>query len=100
METITISPNRHIKLRHSVPSSRLIKFEIEADHPVKSYVLGPKSYERFSQGSKSFRYYGGFPDPRANQRQEVRIPFSGSWYLVIINPDKNEPVEVRYAVYY
>ena len=100
MPSVTIGPDEHVRLKYNVPKSRLVEFEIDADRPVKSYILGPKALMRFSEGSETFKYYGGFPDPRATQRQTVRIPFSGSWYLVIMNPNKRHPVEVEYEVYY
>lgn len=100
MPSVMIGPDEHVILTYSVPKSRLVEFEIDADHPVKSYILGPKTLAKFSKGSNDFRYYGGFPDPRENQRQTVRIPFSGSWHLVIMNPSKRQSVNVDYEVLY
>jgi len=100
MQTTTISPNRHIKLEYRTPSSGFVEFKINATNPVKSYVLGPKSYEAFVAGNRNFRYYGGYPDPRKMQNQKIRIPFSGKWFLVIVNPDETSPVHVSYEVYY
>lgn len=100
MPTLKIPPDSYISLEYKVPKSRLVEFEIDADRPVKTYVLGPKTLKRFEQGSKNFRYYGGFPEPRRHQSQEVRLPFSGLWYLVISNRSLKEPARVEYEVYY
>jgi hypothetical protein len=99
MPSTLLNPHRHLKLKYRVPKSRLVKFTVEATHPVKSYVLGPKSYERFTEGSKTFRYYGGYAEPRTSQEQTVRIPFSGTWYLVILNPESS-PAHVTYDVFF
>lgn len=100
MPNVTIGPDEHVRLKYSVPKSRLVEFEINANLPVKSYVLGPTTLASFSAGSETFEYYGGFADPRKTQRQTVRLPFAGSWYLVIMNPSKRHSVEVDYEVFY
>ncbi len=78
----------------------MFEFEIDADHPVKTYIVGPKNLERYEEGSKNFKYWGGFADARSHQKQKVWIPFSGPVYLVIANPDPYETAEVEYSVYY
>jgi hypothetical protein len=96
----TISPNKFIALRYRIPESGPVEFEVASDSPVKTYVLRPKGLQKFKEGERTFKYYGGFPDPpRKLQRQKVWLPFSGEWYLVISNPDKNAPAEVDYEVY-
>jgi hypothetical protein len=100
MPTTNIGPNKHVRLKYKVPKSRLVRFEVRASHPIKSYILGPRSYERFAEGSKNFRYYGGYPEPREEQKQTIRIPFSGVWYLVMLNPDKEHSAYVDYDVYF
>lgn len=100
MPTIKIGPDEYVEMEYKVPRHRLVEFEVEADLPVKTYVLGPKALRRFSEGSSTFRYYGGFPDARRSQHQAVRLPFTGVWYLVIMNPDKQASVRVEYEVYY
>ena len=87
-------------MEYKVPRHRLVEFEVEADLPLKTYGLGPEALERFSEGSSTFKYYGGLPDARRSQHQEVRLPFTGVWYLVILNPHKRESVRVNYEVYY
>lgn len=97
----TISPNKFVALKYRTPDSSFVEFEVAADLPVKTYIMRPKALERFRQGERSFKYYGGFPDPpRRLQRQKIWLPFSGEWFLVISNPSKSEPVEVDYEVYY
>jgi hypothetical protein len=100
MPVETIPPDEYISLEYKPVRSRTFEFEIDADHPVKTYVVGPRALERFEEGSKNFKYWGGFPDPRRHQRQKVWIPFSGPVYLIIANPDRYETAEVDYEVYY
>jgi hypothetical protein len=100
MPKIRIGPNENVRLRYSVPDSGLVRFELEADHPVMTYIVRPKGLEFFDQGSTRFKYYGGFQDPRPRQWQEVRLPFDGTWYLLIINPSKDDSVRVDYEVRY
>jgi len=82
------------RLRRNGP----IEFELESDIPVKTYAVGPKALERFEKGSKTFRYRGGFPDPRKSQQQKVWIPFAGPWYLIISNPSRSESAAIDYEV--
>lgn len=100
MTRTTIGPDENLRLRFSVPKDHIIKFEIDADHPVKSYIVRQRGLELFDDGSKSFKYYGGFPEARREQEQELILPFDGHWYLIIMNPDRNREVEVHYEVYY
>jgi len=100
MPRVKIGPDENIRLRYSVPDSGLVEFEIEADHPVKSYIVRPRGLELFDEGSTTFRYYGGFPEPRRRHYQEVRLPFGGSWYLLVVNPDRDDSANVSYEVRY
>ena len=100
MPTVRIGPDENARLRYSVPESGLVEFELEADHPVRTYIVRPRGLELFDEGKRSFKYYGGFPDARRKQHQTVRLPFEGSWYLLIINDDEEESVRVTYDVYY
>lgn len=77
----------------------MFEFEIEADHPVKSYIVGPKNLQRFEEGKK-INYVGGFPDEKTHHKQKLWIPFSGPVYLIISNPDPYQTAEVEYNVYY
>jgi hypothetical protein len=100
MRTTTLSPNRFIAVRYDLPSASSVRLDLEADHPVKTYLVRPKGMELYRQGKKTFKYYGGFPDPRMHQQQTVWLPFAGAWYLIISNPDKGVPVDVQYDVSY
>jgi len=68
---------------------------------VKSYVLRTKGLELFDEGSDRFKYYGGFPEARRKQHQELVLPFDeGPWWLLIVNPSKDHSVQVFYDVSY
>ena len=99
MPRITIQPDRTAIIKYEVPKDGVVEFEIEADKPVRSYIVRPKGLELFQNGSKTFKYYGGFPDARKHQHQEVRLPFLGTWYLLISNHQDSD-VDVEYDVFY
>jgi len=68
--------------------------------PVESYIVRPGGLRFFDEGSKTFKYYGGFPRARRHHFQELRLPFEGPWYLVIVNRSRTEPARVKYNVSY
>jgi hypothetical protein len=98
MPSLTLGPDEYVTLEFRLRKSGPVEFELDSDIPVRTYLVGPKALERFELGSKSFRYRGGFPDPRKVQSQKVWIPFSGPFYLIISNPSKKEPAEIDYEV--
>lgn len=100
MPVAAIGPDQYIYLEYVLRTHRRFEFELDADLPVKTYVVGPRALARFEDGSRTFKYWGGFPDPRKHQHQKVWIPFTGPVYLIISNPNKRESVEVEYEVYY
>ncbi len=100
MPLITLGPDQYTTLEYRLQKKGPIEFELESDLPVRTYIVGPTGLRRFKEGSDSFPYWGGFPEPRSKQSQKVWIPLSGPWYLIISNPNKHEPVEVDYDVYY
>ena len=101
MPTLTIKPKHNARMRYSVPRTRTIAFEIEADIPVKSYIVRTKGLELFDRGNNDFKYYGGFPAARKKQSQELILPYDeGHFWLVIINPSSSEAATVRYEVEY
>jgi hypothetical protein len=99
MPTRIIRPGENVRLRFRVPNSRVVEYEIESDRPVKSYILRTKGLELFDEGSERFKYYGGFPEARKKQRQELVLPFDeGHWWLLIVNPSKDHSAQVFYDV--
>ena len=99
MPRTKIGPDQNVRLRYRAPDDGLVEFEINSDIPVRSYIVRPKGLEVFDEGRK-FKYYGGFPDARRMQRQAVKLPFDGPWYLLIINDDDETTADVSYDVYY
>ncbi len=92
--------DEYITLEYKPRKSGVFEFELDADRPVQTYIVGPRALERFEEGSKTFKYWGGFPEPRKHQKQKVWIPFSGPVYLIISNPDPHQTAEVEYEIYY
>jgi hypothetical protein len=100
MSTAHIGPDQNARIRYRVPSDHTIEFDVRADHSVKTYVTTKKGLEEWDAGDRRFKYFGGFQDPRRHHHQELILPFGGYWYLVIVNPSKTRPVEVKYEVFY
>ncbi len=98
MPTTTLKPDTNLRLRYRVPKGRIVEFDVEADRPVKTYIMREGGLALFDKG-EPFRYYGGFQDPpKKNHHQELVLPFDGRWFLLIMNPSKSNPVEVTYEV--
>jgi hypothetical protein len=100
MPLLTLRPNTYAAAQFNLQEEGAVILHLESDIPVKTYIVRPKGFELFEDGSKTFKYYGGFPDPRRNQEQEVWLPFSGPFTLIISNPDKNTSAHVDYKVSY
>lgn len=98
MPSTTLKPNTNIRLQYRVPDSGFVEFEIDADSPVASYIVRPKGLDLFDRGSTRFRYYGGFPDARKYHRQFLKLPFAGTFYLLIVNEGRRT-IGIDYSVY-
>ncbi len=98
MPTLTLKPDTYVSLKYHLGDEEdAIFFSVESDIPVKTYIVRPKGLEFFEAG-KIFKYYGGFPDPRKHQSQNLWLPFTGSWYLIISNQDKRATAHLEYEV--
>jgi len=96
--TVTLAPNEYMTAEFKLPRKGTVELDLDATHPVKTYIVGPKSLQRFEEGSRTFKYWGGFPDPRARQHHTFVVPFSGPVFLLIVNPNKMEAVDVDYEM--
>jgi hypothetical protein len=95
---VTLVPGQYVTVEYTLPKKSYVDLEVEATLPVKSYIVGPYALQRFKEGSKTFKYWGGFPDPRAKQSQKVWIPFSGAVFLLIVNPSKSQSTDVQFEL--
>lgn len=97
MATALLRPKSYLKVRYSVPRRGLVEYDVEANRPVDTFVLDEEGLNEFLGNKKTiYSYYGGFSNRRLHH-QELRLPFTGWWYLVIDNPHK-EPVALHYEV--
>jgi hypothetical protein len=78
----------------------LFTMSINSDIPVESYIVRPGGLDRFDNGSTTFKYYGGYPRARKFQFQEVKLPRSGTWYLLIVNRERSRNARLKYDVFY
>ncbi len=98
MPSRTLGPGKYFTAAYENENEALATIELTSDVPVKTYIVRPKALDLYKQGSRTFKYYGGFPDPRASQNQSVWLPFTGTWYLIIVNPDKSRTADIVYSV--
>ena len=96
MPTITLGPDEYIVAEYKLPKRGTVQLDLDATRPVKTYIVGPKALTRFEEGSSTFKYWGGFPDPRDSQHHTFVVPFSGPTFLIVMNPDKHQAVDVDY----
>lgn len=99
MPVATIKPNTHLRIKYPVPRDGWIEYTVEADRPVTTFILDDEGLDEYynKKSGDIYSYYGGFPYRRLHH-QELKLPFRGSWYLLIINEDKREPIAVHYEV--
>ena len=99
MPTLTLKPDTHVKLRYPMPERGVIRFFVEADIPVTTYVFDEQELREFYKSKNEFDSHGGFAYRRRHQ-QRLKLDFSGWWYLVIMNDSNTEPAAVYYEVSY
>jgi hypothetical protein len=98
MPSLTLRPNTYITMKYHISDEDAVVLSLKADIPVKTYIVRPKGLDLFEEGSQTFKYYGGFPDPRKEQFQELLLPFSGDFYLIVSNPSKTSSARVDLEV--
>jgi hypothetical protein len=99
MQTALLKPDTHLRIRYPVPRKGWIEYTVEADGvPVTTWVLDEKGLKEFNSGKEDVSsYYGGFAQ-RYKHHQELKLPFSGWWYLIIENNSHDDPAAVHYEV--
>lgn len=98
MPTVLLEPDTHLKIRYPVPRNGLVEYTVEADgYPVTTYVVDEQGLKEFNRGEDIGSYYGGFTK-RYKHHQELRLPFRGKWYLLVVNPSHRDSVAVHYDV--
>jgi len=96
MPTQTLPANSYIYFKFHFRRRGVIKFYVEAELPVDTYVVDEPGFENFTSGYE-FTTYGGFTN-REKHQQELRVPFEGYWYLIIQN-HQIRGIAVHYEVY-
>jgi len=99
MPVSTIKAGKDLIIKFRVPKSRIIEYVVEAERPVSTWVLDEEGLRQFSNKrvENVDSYYGGF-HRRLNHQQELKLPFTGSWYLAIENLDDKNATAVHYEV--
>lgn len=97
MSTFTLPANKNVAYKYVVPFLRRIKFEVESERPTTTMVLDMAGLEAFRAGRHP-KMYGGLTE-QTQHKQELVLPFSGDWYLLIINYDRARATAVHYTVW-
>ena len=79
-----------------VPRSRRIRYTVEADLPVSTFLMDRCDFDRYDRGEE-VRTFGGSRQRRYH-KQRGKMPYSGDWMLVISNENEH-PVTVHFDVY-
>ena len=95
MSTQTLPADNYIYFEFRFRRRGVIKFYVEAEFPIDTYVVDSQGFNDFQSGH-GYDIYGGFAG-QVEHRQELKVPFDGDWYLVIKNP-RPESVAVHYEV--
>jgi hypothetical protein len=75
--------------------ANLIKFHVESEFPIDTYILDVAGFQNFQNG-REFTYYGGLINA-TEHRQQIRVPHEGAWYLIVHNKG-HQPTAIHYEV--
>jgi len=94
MNRDTLDPREELVLIYEGPRNGLVEFIVVADRPVDTFVL-----DSDETGDENFetRSLGGFRK-RQLHRQELRLPRSDKWSLVIVSCSDEGVTSVEYQV--
>lgn len=101
MPTLTLQAGQYIHfdytLRHGIGRRDTIRFYVESERPIDTYVVDEHAFGDFAAG-REFTSFGG-AEKVTEHRGAVRVPYDGHWYLIISNGG-NEPTAVHYEVFW
>ncbi len=101
MDIDTIGPDENIRVRYTTRDRQLVRIVIESDIQVQSFVVRQAGLDLFDEGKmRTFQYYGGFALARKYHKQTLKLPFSGTWYLLIVNQNTERSAKIEYDVEY
>src|SRR6266702_1904733 len=84
VSVLTLKGQHHIVLAYNVPANGRVRFEVESETPTNTIVLDGQGLALFKAG-QPYVPFGGLPMLQQH-RQELTLPFQGTWFLVILNP--------------
>jgi hypothetical protein len=85
MSVYILGANSNYGAQYNVPANGVIRFEVEAEHPIVVQVMDATSFAAFRAGGGS-SYTGYGPNAATTvHKQNWTLPFRGPWYLVMIN---------------
>ncbi|MCR4318245.1 MAG: hypothetical protein NUW37_18030 [Planctomycetes bacterium] len=99
MATTLLDSGTHLCIRFSASKKRELEFYVEAQKPVSTYILDREGKDAFYDGEEPRDYsYGGFTN-RKRHEQEIKLPYPGEWFLLIVNWEDNEDIAVHYEIW-
>ena len=87
MPTQTLPAQHYIYFSYNFRSGllrvNLIKFYVESEFPIDTYVVDQAGLQDFQSG-RQFTTHGGLINA-FEHKQEIRVPHEGDWYLIVNN---------------
>ena len=95
MAVKTLAPMSYTTVPTYVPWSKRIKYRVEAERPVDTFMIDREDIDRYDEG-EHVPTYGKLRRGRLHV-QRGKLPYSGDWVLVITNAN-DRPVAIHYEV--
>ena len=98
MKPVLLDPDTNLRAKFQVPRDGKIEYHVESDGGVVDvFVVAEEGLRNFDQ-AKPFKA-SVVSVRRYDHHERVKLGFAGSWYLLIVNRSKKQPVAVTYEVY-
>ena len=78
-----LEAGKNLAMPFTVPWTGAINYFVESQHLTTAFAVDANSLLAFRSGQQ-YTYWGNNA-PQLVHRQQVIVPFRGTWYLVIVN---------------
>jgi hypothetical protein len=96
MSVTTLQAQHHLALPYNVPANGRFRYEVESEGPTTTLIMDAVNYSAFTQ-NKFYTYQGGVAE-QVQHSMDLRLPYGGMWYLVVVNK-MSAPIAVHFNVW-